>query len=52
MKGENDVMTVTFLELKGADTFYMATVAPVINSSRLKGKQCKTKLLPSRPRFE
>ena len=50
MNDEQDALTVTFLELRGADTFYTVTVAPVINSSRLKGKRIKTKLLPSPPR--
>merc|ERR1712096_167678 len=49
-KAENDAMTVTFVELNGENTFYMLTVTPVIDSSRLKGKSFKTKLLPSPPR--
>jgi len=47
VKGENEAMTVKFLELKGADTLYTVTISPVINSSRLKGKRMKTKLVQS-----
>lgn len=45
VKGDNEVMSIKFLELKGADTLYTVTVSPVINSSRLKGKRMKTKLV-------
>jgi len=50
LKEHEKTMCTTFSNLKGGDTFYMVTVAPVINSSRLKGKRIKTKLLPSPPK--
>jgi len=50
VKGGNDAMNVTFFELNGENASYSVTVAPVINSSRLKGKRFKTKLLPSPPK--
>jgi len=50
LQEDEKTMCTTFSNLKGGDTFYMVTVAPVINSSRLKGKRIKTKLLPSPPK--
>ena len=51
LKEDEKTMCTTFSNLRGGDVFYMVTVAPVINSSRLKGKRIKTKLLPSPPKF-
>lgn len=47
---KHEVKSLSFDNLKGGDTMYTITVAPVINSSRLKGKKISTKLLPSPPR--
>merc|ERR1711915_1121643 len=47
---KSEVKSLSFDNLKGGDTMYTITVAPVINSSRLKGKKISTKLLPSPPR--
>jgi len=47
---DQKTMCAMFSNLNGGDTFYTITLAPVINSSRLKGKRMKTKLLPSPPK--